>query len=338
MKNLSILIFSLIIAIQGQSQSLAEHYSNLSKSVVKIIVEGQEIEKSTMQKVTSQGLGSGVLISEEGLIVTASHVIQTANSVKVQFIDGEVIPAKVISSAPFADVATIQLSWKPKDKVVAKLGNSDETKIGDQIFMIGAPYGLEFSLSVGYISGRHKKKRFAHGEQWMEFFQTDAAINQGNSGGPMFNMKGEIVGIASYILSESGGFQGLGFAATSNVCKELLLDERNAWSGIEGVFITGELANALNVSQGAGLLIQKVAMLSPFGIVGIQGGTIPVDILGETILIGGDVIIAVNKTPLTDEINFEKIRIELEELEPGDTYSVTVLRDGRKEKIKATAE
>lgn len=338
MKAIYISIFSFLLIFNAQAQNLRDHYARLSKSVVKIIVEGQEIEKTTMQKVSSQGIGSGVLISEDGLILTASHVIQTANSVKVQFLDGEVIPAKVISSAPFADVATIQLSWKPKNKVVAKVGNSDNTKVGDQIFMIGAPYGLDFSMSVGYISGRHKKKRFANGTQWIEFFQTDASINQGNSGGPMFNMKGEIVGIASFILSESGGFQGLGFAATSNVCTDLLLDERNAWSGMEGIYISDALAKALNVPQGGGLLVQKVATLSPIGVMGIQGGTIPIDIAGETILIGGDVILAVNGIPLINDVNFEKMRVDLEQLEDGKSFTITVLRDGRKEKFKGIAE
>lgn len=338
MRKLILLFSVILLSIESNAQTLSQHYAHLSKSVVKIIVEGQEIEKTTMQKVSSQGIGSGVLISEDGLILTASHVIQTANSIKVQFLDGEVIPAKVISSAPFADVATIQLTWKPKDKVVAKIGDSDKTKVGDQIFMIGAPYGLDFSLSVGYISGRHKKRRFAHGEQWMEFFQTDASINQGNSGGPMFNMNGEIVGIASFILSESGGFQGLGFAATSNVCTELLLDETNPWSGIEAVFIAGELANALNVSQGGGLLVQKVATLSPLGLMGVQGGTIPIDLAGESVLIGGDVIIAVDGIPLNNEVNFEKVRLHLEEIEDGKSYSVTILRDGRKEKLKGKAD
>ena len=334
MKRINLIILVVLFASVVSAQELSSLYKNLSKSVVKILVEGQEIEKNTMQKVMSAGIGSGVLVSEDGLILTASHVVQTADNIKVQFVDGETIPAKVISSAPFADVAAIQLLWKPTNKVVAKVGDSDETGVGDQIFLIGAPYGLDFSLSVGYISGRHKKKRFAHGQQWMEFFQTDASINQGNSGGPMFNMKGEVVGIASFILSESGGFQGLGFAATSNVCKALLLDDPSPWSGVEAVFISGELANALNVPQGAGMLVQKVTLMSPLGLLGIEGGTIPINIMGESVLIGGDIVISLNGIPLNSEDNFEKARLSFEGLEKDDTFTITVLRSGRKEKLK----
>ncbi len=339
MKKIQLIVILTLASTSVFSQEkLSSLYQNLSKSVVKILVEGQEIEKHTMQKVMSAGIGSGVLISEDGLVLTASHVVQTADNIHVQFIDGETIPAKVISSAPFADVALIQLMWKPKDKVIAKVGNSDETLVGDEIFLIGAPYGLDFSLSVGYISGRHKKRRFAHGEQWMEFFQTDASINQGNSGGPMFNMKGEVVGIASFILSESGGFQGLGFAATSNVCKALLLDDPTAWTGVEAVFISGELATALNVPGGAGMLVQKVTLMSPLGLLGVQGGTIPVDIAGESILIGGDILIAINGIPLNSEENFERARLSFKELTRGDNFTITVLRAGRKEKLKGKIE
>ena len=318
----------------SSAQSLSDLYENMSLSVVKIIVEGKELNPSGGQMMSSMGIGSGVLVSEDGVILTASHVVQTADNIKVEFIDGETIPAQVISSAPFADVAAIKLSWLPKNKVVAKVGDSDKTKIGDEIFLIGSPYGLDFSLSVGHISGRHIKKRFANGKQLIEFFQTDASINQGNSGGPMFNMQGEVVGIASFILSESGGFQGLGFAATSNVCKELLLDEATPWTGMEAVVVSGALGSALNIPQNIGLLVQQITLFSPLGLMGIQGGTIPVEYEGEIIFIGGDIILAVNGHPLNSLINFEKARVSFSRLEKGESFTLLVYRDGKTHKVK----
>ena len=335
-KILSLLAFSALIVFQSQAQTLSDLYETLSKSVVKILIEEKDFNVREGQMVTNQGIGSGVLIDANGLILTASHVVQTAENIRVQFNDGETIPAKVVSSAPFADVAAIQLSWAPKNKVVAKLGDSDKVRVGDEIFMVGSPYGLDFSLSVGYISGRHIKRRFAHGAHVIEFFQTDASINHGNSGGPMFNMKGEVVGLASYILSESGGFQGLGFAATSNVCKDLLLDEPTPWTGMEAVLIGGELGRALNIPQNVGLLVQKVTLFSPIGALGIEGGSIPVEYNGEIILIGGDIILAVDGTPLTTEAGIEKIADEFSKLKKGESFSLIVWRDGKKHKLKGT--
>ncbi|WP_420581347.1 S1C family serine protease [Reichenbachiella sp.] len=333
---LSLCIFSVLIIGRSEAQSLSDLYEKLSKSVVKILIEGKDFSVREGQMVTNQGIGSGVLIDANGLVLTASHVVQTAENIKVQFIDGETIPAKVVSSAPFADVAAIQLSWAPKNNTVARLGDSDQVRIGDEVFLIGSPYGLDYSLSVGYISGRHKKSRFANGSHVMEFFQTDASINQGNSGGPMFNMKGEVVGLASYILSESGGFQGLGFAATSNVCKDLLLDEVTPWTGMEAEYVGGELGRALNIPQNVGLLVQKVTLFSPIGALGIRGGTIPVEYNDEVILIGGDIILAVNGTPLTTEAGIEKVALEFGQLKKGESFNILVLREGKKLKLKGT--
>lgn len=334
MKKIYSLILFLAYSQIGFSQSLSELYAKLSPSVVKVVISEKEFNTKSGQMADAQGVGSGVLISEDGLVLTASHVVQTADAIKVQFNDGETIPAHVVSSATFADVATIKLSWLPKGKKPVKLGNSDSTRIGDEIFMIGSPYGLDYSLSVGYISGRHVKNRFAHGQIDIEFFQTDAAINHGNSGGPMFNMKGEVIGVASFILSESGGFQGLGFAATSNVCQKLLLDDPTPWTGMVALMIGGKLASALNIPQGAGLLVQKVTLLSPLGLMGIQGGTIPLDMEGELVYIGGDVILSVNDIVLNNEASLYSVREEFGKLKEGDSYTITIWRNGRKEKLK----
>lgn len=331
-----ILIWTVLVFCTQVSlgQDLSELYAELSPSVVKVMISEKEFNPRSGQMADSEGVGSGVLISDDGLVLTASHVVQTADNIKVQFNDGETIPAHVVSSATFADVATIKLSWLPKGKQPVKLGNSDSTRVGDEIFMIGSPYGLDYSLSVGYISGRHVKNKFAHGQIDIEFFQTDAAINHGNSGGPMFNMEGEVIGVASFILSESGGFQGLGFAATSNVCQALLLDSPTPWTGMVAVMIGGQLASALNIHQGAGLLVQKVTLLSPLGMMGIKGGTIPLDIEGESIYIGGDVILSINGIALNNEANLDAARESFAALREGDSFSLTIWRNGKQEKMK----
>jgi serine protease Do len=198
-------------------------------------VETNVIAGPPSQPAIAGGLGSGVLISTDGEIMTAAHLVETADTVFVEFSNQEIFTAKVIASEPAADVALLKLnSPLPSGAVVAKLGDSDKVEVGDQIFVIGAPHGISYTLTVGYISARRRPNTLYSGLSLAEFFQTDAAINEGNSGGPMFNMAGEIVGIVSSIISKSGGSQGLGFVATSNMARQLLLQRRSFWGGLSG--------------------------------------------------------------------------------------------------------
>ncbi|MCK5701979.1 MAG: trypsin-like peptidase domain-containing protein, partial [Cyclobacteriaceae bacterium] len=283
------------------------------------------------QTVTAEGLGSGVLISAEGLILTAAHVVQTAEDVKVVFKNNEIIPAKILAPEKVADVALIKLVWPPSDKniYIPKVANSDKVKTGEQVFVIGSPYGLTQSLSVGHISGRHEKKSVSHNMTLMQFFQTDAAINTGNSGGPMFNMNGEVIGIVSYILSESGGFQGLGFAATSNMATKLLLEEKGIWFGIDGVLISGGMAKILNLPQGGGILVQKVADLSPGAIMGLQGGIYKMEIEEQEFTVGGDIILTIQGQKVENENDMLDLGKKIKALNEKDIMKLTVMRGGK---------
>ncbi len=131
--------------------------------------------------------------------------------------------------------------------------------------VVGAPYGLKHTLTVGHISGRRIFDDRIGSMNATEFLQTDAAINSGNSGGPMFNLAGEVVGVVNNIMSKSGGFEGLGFATTSKLARQLLLDHKMFWSGLDGLIIEGDLARALNLPQTAGFLVQRVAKGRPPG-------------------------------------------------------------------------
>lgn len=252
-----IFIGFLLFTYKVGAQPLADLYGKVNAVVVLIrTAEVSLTNDGTKQSfITAQGLGSGVMISADGQILTAAHVVQSAEFILVEFADGEQVGAKVISSFPIADVALLKLESAPKNSLFAKMADSDKVRIGEQVFVIGAPYGLDHSLSAGHISGRHIKKMVFNGFTFMEFFQTDASINQGNSGGPMFNMSGEVIGIVSYILSQSGGFQGLRFVATSNIATKLLLEEKFIWDGMDAIFINGLLASIFNVPQSGGLLV-----------------------------------------------------------------------------------
>ena len=324
-------LFALLFAFSLKAQSLNELYQKTNPAVVVVLTEQKElVSNGKMTKaVTAGGLGSGFLISESQ-VITAAHVVQVAEKVNVQFIDGETIPAKVISAYSTADVALLELIWPRKNAVTVNLADSDQVKIGDQVFVVGAPYGLGHSLSSGYVSGIIDMKQDKNPFTNSEYIQTDAAINTGNSGGPMFNMNGEVVGVVSNILTQSGGFQGIGFAASSNITKELLFEKKIIWNGTDLVPLTGKMAKIFNLPQESGLLVQRVVKVSPFGVLGIEDGDTEITIGEEKLIVGGDIILAINgvKFESTDE-SLLNIAKTIERKETESPIELTVLRAGK---------
>jgi len=237
-------------------------------------------------------LGSGVLISPQCHVLTAAHVVQKAEKISVKTMDGKVREAEVLFTEPSADIALIKLSEPDHTLLHAKLGDSDRLAVGQIAFAVGSPYGLEHSFSVGHISGFREFDRLYDGTILAEFIQTDAAINVGNSGGPVFNSRGEVIGIASRIISVSGGSQGLGFAVAINTAKKLLALEDRVWIGIEGIFLNAEqIVRLFNRQLEGGLLVERVVKGSPADRAGLHGGTLPAHIQERDFMLGGDLII-----------------------------------------------
>jgi S1-C subfamily serine protease len=337
--NLVLALFiGTVINCDASAQQLRDTVRRVDPSVVVI----KTVEKNALRApqpifVSSPGLGSGVLISADGNILTAAHVVQAADKIEVEFIDGQVAPAKVIASVPGADVALVKLDWVPNNAVVAKIGDSDQVQVSDEVFVIGAPYGIGHSVTFGHISARRKPKSNISAAINMEMLQTDAAINKGNSGGPVFNNVGEVVGIVSLILSQSGGFEGLGFAITSNLAKRLLINRQGFWSGIDGVLLSEEWVRIFNVPQPAGFLVQRIADNSPASRIGLIGGTHKAEIGDADLLVGGDIILSVGAFAVTaDGGNMMKIIDYLSALKGGDTVTLKVLRAGKVEELKST--
>ena len=241
----------------AEGQALRDVFKRVNASVVVIrSVQSEVIAGSQSQPVMAAGLGSGVLISKDGEIMTAAHLVDTADTVSVEFSNGDIRVAKVIASEPAADVALLKLNGPlPSGAAVAKLGDSDKAEVGDQIFVVGAPHGISYTLTVGYISGRRRPNTLYSGLSLTEFFQTDAAINQGNSGGPMFNMVGEIIGIVSAIISKSGGSGGSGFAVIRrSACYfgSFWNKITSFWGGVAGYFLMGKIRQDSECSPARG--------------------------------------------------------------------------------------
>jgi len=329
MKIIFLTLISLY-TISLNAQDISTLYQKLDSSVVIINV----IESKTSgignekEKVSFGALGSGVLFGDKGEILTAAHVVNGADEIAVTFVDGQQLRAKVIALSKMADVAIIKIQGHIKNPKPAKLGNSDSTKIGAKVMVIGSPMGLYHSLSVGYISRKELKESHSSNFSKMEFFQTDAAINTGNSGGPMFNMNGEVIGIVSSILSRSGGFEGIGFAATINIIKDLLIEHNNAWLGVDAFYLQGPLANAFNIKQGSGVLVQNVTKNSPAYYMGMKGGYINAKLGEVEFVIGGDILLDIDGHKLDSPENMVKAVDYFNALEDGDKYTIRVLRNG----------
>ena len=329
--------FLLLLLLSGYATSLRaaeSHLSLLYQQVHQSVVTVQSWENLLMVQnhinilpVTEQG--SGVLISPEGEVLTAAHLVQTADVVQVEFIDGTVVYAQVVGSEPTADVALLKLAHVPEGISSVKLGDSDRTAVGERIAIIGAPYGLSHTLTVGYLSARHAPGSLEGNLILGEFLQTDAAINRGNSGGPMFNMQGEVIGIVSYILSRSGGFEGVGFAVSSNSARTLLFEQRSFWTGITVFGLNGVFSRVFNLPQETGVLVQRIAKDSPGARIGLRAGMLPAQIGNYQFLVGGDIILSVDDIPVGTAEDYERLRRHIDTLEKAQPIAVEILRHGQ---------
>ena len=311
----------------AEAQAVGDVFRRVSPSVVVIRSRGRDV--SATGQVRFGEIGSGVLISADVKVMTAANVVHAMDEITVEFIGGETVRARVVASEPAADLSLIQLERVPAGVRVAKLADSNGVRVGDQVLIVGAPYGLAYSLSVGYISARWPPNTVYPAFPLAEFLQTDATINTGNSGGPMFSMAGEVIGIVSHNISKGGGSEGLGFVVTINTAKDLVLGRRSIWTGLEGHTLSGDLAAIFNLPQPAGFLVKTVAKGSPAEEAGIRGGTKTVVIDGETLVVGGDVLLAVDGIPAGNLADYMRMREHLQRLAPGAAVKVTVLRAGR---------
>ncbi len=331
MKRIILSLLLLFAIYTLSAQSFADIVQSADSSVVLINVLEKK-NTGTGNPTTfanSPGLGSGVLIGENrNYILTAAHVVANSSKIEVVLKDGTKVLAKNRRIDRTSDVALIELSRPVTHLPVAKLGDSDKMRIGDEIFIIGSPLGLAHSVSKGIISGKHTEPNQTIPEPAMEFFQTDAAINKGNSGGPMFNMQGEVIGIVSSILSFSGGFEGLGFAATSNIARNILTQQGRIWFGSEILPLSAEMCQLFNVPQEGALLVQSIVDDSPAYFMGLKGGYIKINIGKTEFLAGGDIILEFDDIPLNSRENMEKFFQYLNGLEKGHQYRVKILRGG----------
>jgi S1-C subfamily serine protease len=313
------------------AETVREVFEKVAPTVVVVRGRGRDVAASGQTRFTETG--SGVLVSTDGEVMTASHVVHALDEITVEFLGGETVSARVVASEPAADLSLLKLERVPPGARVAAMADSDTVRVGDPALVVGAPYGLGHSLSVGHISARWAPNTVYRSMPLAEFFQTDAVINTGNSGGPLFSLRGEVIGIVSHNISKSGGSEGLGFVVTLNTARQLLLDTRSFWSGLEGVVLTDELADLLNLpDRSAGFSVKTVAKGSPGERLGLRGATQLVSISGQEVPLGGDIILSVQGIA-TSAANMGRIRDALNRLVPGSSFTVRILRAGQVEEL-----
>ena len=316
-----------VFAPVADAQNLNDLFNKVNPTVVVIRARGRDVSNVGVTRFSETG--SGVLVTADGKVMTAAHVVNAMDEITVEALGGERVPARVIASEPAADLSLLQLERVPPVMKAAPMADSGTVKVGDQVMIIGAPYGLAHSMSVGWISARWPPNTVYKSMPLAEFFQTTATINTGNSGGPMFSMAGEVIGIVSHNISKSGGSEGLGFVVTINTAKKLLLERKSFWSGIDGTMLTGDLAAIFNLPEPAGFLVKTVAQGSSAWDMGLTGGDKIATIGGQQIAVGGDVILTVDGMPVGSEDNVEKIRRRLAAEPAGTPFKMKVVRAGK---------
>jgi len=273
------------------------------------------------------GQGSGFFISPDGYAVTNNHVVEKADSVQITTDDGKIHKAKVIGTDPRTDLALIKVDGDSFPYV--KLSDQ-QPRIGDWVLAVGNPFGLGGTVTVGIVSARN---RDINSGPYDDFIQTDAAINRGNSGGPLINSHGEVIGINSAIYTPSGTTAGIGFAIPINTAKRIAQDLINegrvhlAFIGVQTIPVGGDLAEALQLPVDDGLLVENAAKGGPAATAGIRGGDRIVQAGMQRIAIGGDVIVAIDGSKIANTMDLSVI---LNRKRPGDSVTVTVYRAGKK--------
>jgi S1-C subfamily serine protease len=324
--------------IFGNNTSLSELYKEVEDSVV--IIQGVIVQTTILGTSYTEVQGSGFVYNFTGqmVIITNYHVVQDAVNITVTFIDGNGYAATILGSDPYADLAVLSIDAPQSEYKPIEIASSSTLKVGDPVIAIGTPLGYVGSMTSGIVSALGRSVEV----DWSSYpiadcIQTSAPINPGNSGGPLINYLGEVVGITSYgAIDPSTGqlAQGLGFAIPSNtILREIgsLVTEgsynQHPWLGAEGIDMTYEIAEAMDTNITYGWLITQVVSGGPAANAGLRGGTTQAIIDGESVTIGGDIIIAINGNRIT---NFDDLSSYLEEFtSPGQTINVKIVRNSQ---------
>lgn len=307
-------------------------YKQAAPSVANILTRTVEYD-FFFNPVPVQGAGSGFLIDPNGHILTNYHVVQGAQTIQVTFGDHSTYKAHFLGADPVNDIALIQIDTKGRKLAPLPLGDSRKLQVGQRVLAIGNPFGFQGTLTTGVVSALGRTVQTSDNTFIDDAIQTDAAINRGNSGGPLLDSRGEVIGINSAIYSPSGTAAGIGFAIPINtarrVAEDLIEHGRvlRATLGLEGRTLWPDLAQALGLPVQRGVLVESVSAGGPAAQAGIHGGNRMVLAGLRELRIGGDVIIGINGQQVNSQSD---LNLLLNRARPGQTATLTILRNGRR--------
>jgi len=320
--------------ILGENVSLSELYEKVKESVV--VIRGIIVQYDFFGRpYYTQVQGSGFVYNFTGrmVVITNYHVVQNTVNITITFINGDGYAATVLGSDPYADLAVLSTDAPQSEYRPLEIVSSSTLEVGDPVIAVGNPYGLAGSMTTGIVSalGRTITEEMTGGYPIANVIQTSAPINPGNSGGPLLNYQGQVIGITTAIVSDS---QGLGFAIpSSTILREIesLVTKgsynQHPWLGATGIDMTYEIAKAMSVNVTYGWLIVQVTSGGPADEANLRGGTQQVLIAGEYVAIGGDIIIAINETRIT---NMDDLSTYLEKCtSPNQTVDVKIVRSNQ---------
>jgi S1-C subfamily serine protease len=320
--------------VLGDNFSLSQLYQQVKSSVA--VIQGIIVEYDIFgQPYYTEVQGSGFVSNSTGqpVIITNYHVVDGATNITATFIDGDSYPAKVIGTDPYADLAVLSTNASQDEYKPLNITSSSTLSVGDPVLAVGTPYGLAGTVTTGIVSalGRTITESTSGGYLIADCIQTTTPINPGNSGGPLLTYQGEVVGITTAIVSSS---QGLGFAIpSSTILREVgsLITNgsytNHPWLGVGGIDMDYWIAQATNTTETYGWLITQVTSGGPADKAGLRGGTTQTEVEGSSITIGGDIIIAINGTRIT---NGDDLSTYLEEKTlPSETINITIVRNNQ---------
>ncbi len=306
-----------------RSRSPFEEFFGPGRSPFEEFFGPRERREQPEREFRQQGLGSGVIIDDEGHILTNYHVVADADNLKVKLADGREFEAEISGTDEATELAIIRIKGSFDDLPVAVLGDSDDLYVGEWVVAIGNPMGLSYTVSTGIVSAKGRSVGLARYEN---LIQTDAAINPGNSGGPLVNLKGEVVGINTAIISQTGGYMGIGLAIPINMAKTviepLIAGEtvERGYLGIYGADLTPELAESFGYDSRKGALVNELIPGSPADEAGIEAG---------------DIIVSWDGKAVED---FTQLRLLVADTRPGESVDAEIFRDGETLTLQITVD
>jgi S1-C subfamily serine protease len=318
-------------------RTISDIYGSAKRGVIQVLATSVASDNPFFGSQPARALGSGFVIDKAGHVVTNYHVIEGASKVEVSFSGNDEMPATVVGRDPSTDIAVLRIKRaQGRALTPLELGNSDVVQVGDAVVAIGNPFGLERTVTAGIVSALQREITAPNGFAIDRVIQTDAAINHGNSGGPLLNADGRVIGVNSQIETESGGNVGIGFAVPINTVKDVvsqLLESGkvdHAYIGVEMATITSELASNVRLPVDQGVLIQRVRTDSPAAQAGLRGGTTQVVVDGESYLVGGDVITKADGQPIESA---EQLRSVVTSKKPGDEIALEIHRQNETKEV-----